>query len=83
MYQPTLATVRSNTCSQTHVETKYSLLHTQFNPYFWVVCIICMRVDTGLGHLGQPGHVLLGSSRSDPVDKVLGSDLDSALNYMQ
>ena len=47
--------------------------------------VICDRVETGSGHLGyrgQPGHVLSGSSRSDPVYKISGSDPDSALDHM-
>ena len=41
------------------------------------------RVETGSGHLGQPDHVLSGSSGSDLVCKISGSDLDSALNHVR
>ena len=41
------------------------------------------RVETGSGHPGQLGHVLSGSSGSDPIYKISGSDPDSALNHMQ
>ena len=47
---------------------------------------MCIRVETGSGHPGYPGqlgHVLSRSSGSDPVYKISGSDLDSALNHMQ
>ena len=44
---------------------------------------IQIRVETGLGHPGQPNHILLWSSRSDPVYKISWSDLDSALDHMQ
>ena len=37
------------------------------------------RIETGSGHLG---HGLSGSSGSDPVYKISGSDPDSALNHM-
>ena len=39
------------------------------------------RVETESSHLDQPGHVLSGSSGSDPVYKISGSDVDSALDY--
>ena len=45
-----------------------------------------IRVETGSGypgHLGQPCHVLSGSSGSDPVYKISGSDPDSVLNRVQ
>ena len=40
------------------------------------------RVEIGLGYPGQLGHVLSGSSGSDPVYKISGSDPDSALDHM-
>ena len=40
---------------------------------------VCVRVETGLGH---PGHILSGSSGSDRVYKISGSDLDSALDHV-
>ena len=48
--------------------------------------IVQIRVETGSGHpnyLGQLGMILCGSSGSDPVNKISGSDPDSALNHMQ
>ena len=48
--------------------------------------IVSTRVETRLGHLGYPGQpdqVLSGSSGSDPVYKISGSDPDSILNHMQ
>ena len=41
------------------------------------------RVETRLGHLGQAGQVLSGSTGSDPVYKISGSDPNSALNHVQ
>ena len=44
------------------------------------------RIETGSTHLGYPGqtgHILPGSSWSDPVYKISKSDLDSALNHMR
>ena len=46
---------------------------------------VCVRVETRSGHLGypgQPGHILSRSSGCDPVYKISGSDLDSALNHV-
>ena len=40
------------------------------------------RVETGSGHPGQPGHILSGSSGSDPLYKISGSDPDSTLYHM-
>ena len=43
------------------------------------------RLETGSGHpgyLGQPGHILSKSSKSDPVYKILRSDPDSALDHV-
>ena len=40
----------------------------------------CTRVETGSGYLGQLGHVLFGSSGSDPVYKISKSDPDSTLD---
>ena len=37
---------------------------------------ICVSVETGSGHPGQPGHIFSGSSGSDPVYKLSGSDPD-------
>ena len=37
---------------------------------------IHVRVETGSGHPGQPGHVFAGSSGSDPLYKISGSDPD-------
>ena len=37
------------------------------------------RVETGSGH---PGHILSGSSGSDPLYKLSGSDPDSTLNHV-
>ena len=34
---------------------------------------VCISVETGLGH---PGHIFSGSSRSDPVYNLSGSDPD-------
>ena len=42
-------------------------------------CVVCTRVETGSGH---PGHVLSGSSRSDPVYKISRFDHDSAVDHM-
>ena len=36
------------------------------------------RVETGSAHPGQPDHVSSGSNESDPVNKISGSDPDSA-----
>ena len=46
---------------------------------FVVIIKVAIRVKTGLGH---PSHVLSGSSGSDPVYKISGSDPDSTLDYM-
>ena len=35
-----------------------------------------ISVEIGLGHLGQPGHVLSRTTRSDPLYKLSGSDPD-------
>ena len=41
-----------------------------------LLCVcVCVRVETGSGH---PGHVFAGSSGSDPLYKISGSDPDSA-----
>ena len=45
------------------------------------VCV-CNRVESGLGHLGHPGHILSGSSGPDPLYKISGSDLDSTLYHV-
>ena len=45
-----------------------------------------IRVETGSGHsghLGQPGHILSGSSGSDLLYKISGSDLDSTLYHVR
>ena len=42
-------------------------------------------VVTGLGHPdhpGQLGHILPGSTRSDPLYKISGCDLDLAKDHM-
>ena len=47
--------------------------------------MVANRVKTGLdhpGYPGQPGHVLSGSSRPNPVYKITGYDQDYALNHM-
>ena len=44
------------------------------------ICDIPTRVETRLGYLS---HVLSGSSGGDPVYKISGSDLDSALDHMR
>ena len=44
--------------------------------------IVYTRVETGSGHLDQPGLVLSGSSESGPVYKLSGSDPDSVLDHM-
>ena len=44
---------------------------------------MCIRVEAGLGHLGQPGHVLSGSSGSGLVYKIVGSDVDYALDHVR
>ena len=44
--------------------------------------VLCIRVETGSGHPGQLCHLLSGSSRSDPVYKISGSDPDSALHHV-
>ena len=36
----------------------------------------CYRVETGSGHPGHPGHIFSGSSGSDPLYKISGSDPD-------
>ena len=44
------------------------------------------RVGTGSGHPGypdQPGHILSGLSRSDPVYKIPGCDADFALDHVR
>ena len=48
--------------------------------------LVYNRVETGLGHLGylgHPGHVFAGSSGSDPLYKISGSDPDSALDHVR
>ena len=42
--------------------------------------ITSIRVETGSGH---PDHILSGSSGSDPVYKLSGSDPDSTLNHVR
>ena len=47
--------------------------------------IISIRVETGSGHpgyRGQQGHILSGSSGSDPVYKISGCDPDFALDHV-
>ena len=39
-------------------------------------------IETESGHPGQLGHILSGSSMSDLVYKISGSDLYSAFNHM-
>ena len=46
------------------------------------VMITVARVETGLGHSGQPGHVLSGSTGSDLLYKISGTDPDSALDHV-
>ena len=61
---------------------KFYLLHTAqvvFLLYSLQAQLGRTRVET---RLGQPGHVLSGSSWSNPVYKISGSYLDSALNHM-
>ena len=48
--------------------------------YMPTICGIPTRVETRLGYLS---HVLSGSSGCDPVYKISGSDLDSALDHMR
>ena len=51
----------------------------------WMLRCTRGRVETGSGHPGNPGHpgqVLSGSSGSDLLYKISGSDLDSALDHM-
>ena len=57
-----------------------------------VICVISLLyfslchhlgVETRLGLLGYPGHVWSESSGYDPVYKISGSDLDSALDHMR
>ena len=46
---------------------------------------VLIRVETGLGqpgYPGQPGNVLSGFSKSDPVYKISGSDPDLVLDHM-
>ena len=48
--------------------------------------MVANRVETGSGHpgySGQPGHVLPGSSRPNPVYKIPGYDPDYPLNYVR
>ena len=48
------------------------------------MCVyMCIRVETGSGHLGHPGHILSGSSVSDPLYKLSGSDPDSSLYHVR
>ena len=44
------------------------ILHNYFD--------VSISVETGSGHPGQPGHIFSGSSGSDPVYKLSGSDPD-------
>ena len=39
-------------------------------------------VETGPGYPGQPGQILSGSNRFDPVYKISGCDQNSVLDYM-
>ena len=41
---------------------------------------VSTRVETGLGH---PGHILSGSSGSDPLYKISRSDPDSTLYHVR
>ena len=53
--------------------THYCVRHTNETH------IVYTRVETGSGHPGhpgQPGHVFAGSSGSDPLYKISGSDPD-------
>ena len=43
---------------------------------------VYIRVETGSGHPGHPGHIFSGSSRSDPDYKISGSDPDAALYHV-
>ena len=45
--------------------------------------MINTRVETRLGYSGQPGRVLSGSSGSDLVYTISGSDPDFVLNHMK
>ena len=50
-----------------------------------LVVHVCIRVETGLGHLGHSGHlghILSGSSGSDLLYKLSGSDPDSTLYHV-
>ena len=44
--------------------------------------MVYVRVETGSGHPGQPGHILSRSSGSDPFYKISGSDLDYILYHV-
>ena len=50
-----------------------------------MTCMHQYRVETGSGYpgyAGQLGHVLSGSSGSDQVYKISGSDPDSTLDHV-
>ena len=45
-------------------------------------CMLYTRVEIGSGHPGQLGHILSGSSGSDPLYKISGSEPDSTLYHV-
>ena len=47
----------------------------------YIITIVCIRVEPGLGHPGYPGHWGHVFSRSS-LYKIFGSDLDSALDHV-
>ena len=57
-------------------EMGYGLVTEILLKYF--AGMIISRVETGSGHPGHPGHVLPGSTGSDLLYKISGSDPDSA-----
>ena len=40
------------------------------------ISLVHVSVETGSGHPGHPGHIFSGSSGSDPVYNLSGSDPD-------
>ena len=49
------------------------------NTYMHIITMqlaIQASVETGSGHPGHPGHIFSGSSGSDPVYNLSGSDPD-------
>ena len=50
---------------------------------YGIIGQLSIRVETGSGHPGQPGHILSGSSGPDPLYKISRSDPNSTLYHVR